>query len=117
MRRTATSVFAALVLGTGLLMAAPAMTASAAPSGKDRIEAFTGQLTEGQIQQLRDLGLDHEDISLGAGSDDKVAVEVVMSSDQAAALRAKGVPLAPKVVKKAKTLAPAAKVFRPYLGA
>jgi hypothetical protein len=117
MRCTATSVFAALVLGAGLLMAAPAMTASAAPSGSDRIEAFTGQLTQGQIQQLRDLGLDHEDISLGAASGDTVAVEVVMSSDQAAALRAKGVPLAAKVVKKFKALAPANKVFRPYLGA
>lgn len=117
MRRTATSVFAALVLGAGLLMAAPATTVSAAPSGSDRIEAFTGQLTQGQLQQLRDLGLDHEDIALGAASGDKVATEVVMSRDRAAALRAKGVPLAPKVVKKVKALAPADQVFRPYLGA
>jgi len=117
MRRTATSVFAALVLGTGLLAAAPAVTASAAPSGSDRIEAFTGQLTHGQLQQLRDLGLDHEDIALGATSGDKVAVEVVMSSDRAAALRAKGMPLAPKAVKKLKALASTDQVFRPYLGA
>jgi hypothetical protein len=117
MRRTATSVFAALVLGAGLLAAVPATTASAAPSGPDRIEAFTGQLTQGQIQQLRDLGLDHEDISLGAAKGEKFEVEVVMSSDHASALRAKGVPLAPKVVKKARTLAKAAQVFRPYLGA
>ncbi|HST83028.1 MAG TPA: M14 family zinc carboxypeptidase [Kineosporiaceae bacterium] len=117
MRRTATSSFAALALGAGLLMAAPAATVSAAPSGSDRIEAFTGQLTQGQLQQLRDLGLDHEDISLGAASGDKVATEVVMSSAQAAALRAKGVPLAPKAVKKLKAQAVTDQVFRPYLGA
>jgi hypothetical protein len=118
MRRTATSGFAALVLGAGLLMAAPAATVSAAPSGSDRIEAFTGQLTQEQLQQLRDLGLDHEDISLGAASGDKVAVEVVMSSDRAEGLRAKGVPLAPKAAKKKlKSLAVTDKVFRPYLGA
>ncbi len=120
MRRTATSGFAALVLGTGLLMAAPATTVSAAPSGSDRIEAFTGQLTPEQVQQLRGLGLDHEDISLGAASGGKVATEVVMSSHQAAALRAKGVPLAAKTIKattRLKALAASDKVFRPYLGA
>ena len=117
MRRTATSVFAALVLGAGLLGTAPTVTAAAAPSASDRIEAFTGRLTPGQLQQLRDLGLDHEDIATGAVSDGKVAVEVVMSSVQAAALRAKGVPLAAKAQKKAKAQAAANQVFRPYSGA
>jgi Zinc carboxypeptidase/Immune inhibitor A peptidase M6 len=117
MRRTATSAFAALVLSAGLLTVIPTVTASAAPSAPDRIEAFTGQLTQGQVQQLRDLGLDHEDIALGAAPGDKVAVEVVMSSDQAAALRAKGMPLAAKVTKTAKALAATDQVFRPYSGA
>jgi hypothetical protein len=117
MRRTTTSGFAALVLSASLLVAAPATTVQAAPSSSDRIEAFTGQLTTAQLQQLRDLGLDHEDIALGAASGDKVAVEVVMSSDQAATLQAKGMPLKAKTVKKAKTLAATDQVYRPYSGA
>ncbi len=113
MRRTATSVFAALVLGSGLLTVVPTVAASAAPGGTDRIQAFTGKLTQGQLTQLRDLGLDHEDIALGAASGDKIAVEVVMSGSQAAALQAKGVPLAAKVVKQARKLAAANQVYRP----
>jgi hypothetical protein len=127
MRRARTSGFAALVLGAALLMAVPSLPASAQGAqraagtpvaGPDRLQAFTGQLTQTQLQTLRDLGLDHEDISLGAASGDRIAVEVVMSGTQAAALQAKGVPLTAKAVrKKAKALAATQTVFRPYLGA
>src|SRR5512139_429026 len=122
MRRTVTAACAAITLGAGLLVAGPVTTAAAAPDrGKDRLQTFTGRLTPAQFQQLRDLGLDHEDISLGKASGGKAPVEVVMSTAQGEALRAKGLPLQAKPVKqtqaKAKALAAAADgVYRPYSG-
>ena len=123
MRRVVTSLFAAITLGAGTAMAAPA---AAAPPGsdrsKDRLEVFTGQITPAQLRMLRRLGFDHEDIALHKAVGGKAGVEVVMSLAQGEALRAKGVPLQAKKIKgqtsaeRSKVLAEQGKVFRPYSG-
>jgi hypothetical protein len=123
MRRVMTSLFAAITLGAGLVVAAPATAAPpGSDRGKDRLEVFTGQLTPDQVTKLRQLGFDHEDISLGKAVNGKAGVEVVMSRTQGDALRAKGVPLQAKKIngqtaaQRSKVLADQGKVFRPYSG-
>jgi zinc carboxypeptidase/immune inhibitor InhA-like protein len=124
MRRRTTSFFAAITLSAGLLAAGS--PAAAAPPGtagdSDRIEVFTGQLTVEHVKQLRDSGLDHEDLSLGTVTNGKATVEAVMSRTKAEALIAKGMPLKLKKVdgktasQQARTLAAQGSVYRPYSG-
>ncbi|MCW2920115.1 MAG: hypothetical protein JWN52_8183, partial [Actinomycetia bacterium] len=123
MRRVITSFFAAITLAAGLVVAGPAAAAPpGSDRGKDRLEVFVGQLTPDQVSKLRQLGFDHEDISLGKAVNGKASVEVVMSRMQGDALRAKGVPLQAKKIKgqtaaqRSKALAEQGKVFRPYSG-
>ncbi|SEG14180.1 Immune inhibitor A peptidase M6 [Thermomonospora echinospora] len=123
MRRVVTSCIAALTLGAGLMVAGPATAAPPGPGrAQDRLEVFTGQLTPAQLEKLRDLGLDHEDIALGKAADGKVAVEAVMSRAQGDALSAKGIPLRVKKIKgqtaaqRSRALAEQGGVFRPYSG-
>ncbi|GAB3684564.1 M14 family metallopeptidase [Actinocorallia lasiicapitis] len=113
-----TSIVAAVTLGSGLLVAAHATTAAAAPDGADQLQVFTGEVTPEQLQKIRDVGLDHEDIATAPAVGGKSKVEVVMSGDQGAKLVAKGVPLQVKVAGKAKSKAKAlaAGVYRPYSG-
>lgn len=124
MTRVVTSVIAAITLGAGLLVAGPATAAPGAPDrSKDRLEVFSGKLTPQQLETLRGLGFDHEDIALGKAADGKAPVDVVMSRAQGEALRAKGVPLQQKKIngqtaaQRAKALADQGTVFRPYSGA
>ncbi|GAB2864785.1 M14 family metallopeptidase [Actinocorallia aurea] len=116
MRRTLISACAAVVVGAAAVVASMAPAAAAPDPGADRIQVFTGQVTAEQLQSLRALGLDHEDIALGARDGDKVAVEVVMSARKGEALAAKGVPIAPKPVAKARAAVAGDGVYRPYSG-
>ncbi|GAA2084833.1 M14 family metallopeptidase [Actinomadura alba] len=125
MTRVVPSLLAAITIAAGVAVAGPA-TAAAPPGqdrSKDRLEVFSGQVTADQLKQLRDLGLDHEDIALGRSANGKAEVEAVMSRAQGDALRAKGMPLQIKKVKgqtaseRSKTLTAQGTVFRPYSGA
>ncbi|MDX6739168.1 M14 family metallopeptidase [Actinocorallia sp. A-T 12471] len=117
MRRTLISACAAVVVGASAVVAVTAPATAAPDPGADRIQVFTGKITPEQLQSLRALGLDHEDIALGAQADGRIEVEVVMSALKGAALAAKGVPIAPKPVAKAKAAAAGDGVYRPYSGA
>jgi hypothetical protein len=87
---------AALVLAQPLTAQAGAPPAASASSG---LEVYTGELTAGQLGQLRSLGLDHEDIATSkTATKGKVRVEVPLSGAEAALLRKASVPLTAKTV-------------------
>ena len=124
MHRVVPACLAAIALVAG---SAVAGTATAVPPsadrGKDRFEVFTGKITPGQLQQIRDLGVARDDLALGKTADGKTEVEVVMSVSRSEVLRAKGVSLTLKKVdgrnaeQSAKALAAQGdNVFRPYSG-
>ncbi|HSK27887.1 MAG TPA: M14 family zinc carboxypeptidase [Jiangellales bacterium] len=92
MRRKATAAVAALTVVGGLLTTV--LPAGADPAtDQPSLEVYVGQVDTADLEVIRGVGLDHEDISTGKGRDGKVAVEVVMNERQAEKLAAQGVGL------------------------
>ncbi|WP_432498795.1 M14 family zinc carboxypeptidase [Kineococcus gypseus] len=119
-RRTVTALSALALLVPLLAGAAPAHASPGPLPGGDRLAVHTGVLDAAGLAALSELGVDRRELVLsravgaGAGS---VRVEAVLSGEQARALAARGVDVAPKTAATRSTLAaPAATVFRPYSG-
>ena len=96
--RARSIAFLVCALVAGLLgVAAP--SASAAPPPEAGPTVYVGELTTDQLKQVADLGLDHGTVtSRGAAADGKVAVEVVLTRQQAQKLNSLGLTLAEKQV-------------------
>lgn len=89
------------------------------PAGTDSIQVYVGTVSVAQLTALHSLGIDREDLAVGAGTADGVDVEVVMSGQQAATIAAAGIELTLKnVAARTTQVAEAAAdgVFRPYSG-
>ncbi len=129
-RKVLTRLFAVGAVFTAAAFVQPAVGASPPadapvelpPAGTDSIQAYAGTVSAAQLAVLHDLGIDREDLAIGAGTADGVEVEVVMSGRQAATVAAAGIDL----VLKAAAADPAARtpqaaavgdgVYRPYSG-
>ncbi len=87
------------------------------------LEVYVGQVDAAGLEKLHHVGLDHEDVATGKGSDGAIRVEVVMNGIQADKLAKEGVDLAVKRIngKPASQVAAAQnregyQGFRPYSG-
>ena len=83
-------------LVASILSGAP--TASADPKDQAGPTVYVGDLTPDQIKQVSDLGLDREELVSRGRAGDKMNVEVILTRQQAAKLKAVGVELAEKKV-------------------
>jgi hypothetical protein len=110
-----------------LAVASTAVFASPA-AGADRLDVYVGDVPRERLADLVALGVDRHEIELsrasGSGKDAAVRVEVIISGEEAADLRAQGIDLAPKrvdgktVAQRATALAAQGmEVFRTYAGA
>ncbi len=99
MRRLSVLAVGALTASlAGLAGVVPVATAAPAPA-KDSPTVFVGEIDGKQFGQLAATGIDREEIrTTRTATKDKVKVEVVLSSSQAAKLRAVGVNLTEKKV-------------------
>jgi hypothetical protein len=85
-------VFALTAALIATLQAGPAFAKDPDPSERDTVEVYEGTVTPKQLDELRQIGVDREDISAEAdGSATKV--ETVLTERQAARLASKGVKL------------------------
>ena len=73
-------------------------TASAKPKAEPGPTVYVGELTSAQLKQVTDIGLDREELVSRGRAGDKMKVEVVLSRQQAAKLKAVGVELAEKEI-------------------
>jgi hypothetical protein len=109
-----------------LAVAATAVFSSPAAAA-DRFDVYVGDVPRERLADLAALGVDRHEMELKAVRGAKggnVRVEVILSNDQAAALRRDGIDMAPKridgqtVAQRATTLAAQGhEVFRTYAGA
>src|SRR5690242_15893758 len=92
--------FALLAAGAVLAPLLTVQPAAAAPAAPDRgLTVYEGHLDAAQLEQVASLGIDREDLTgRGRGSDGRLAVEVVLSRQQAAKLTALGLGLEEKRV-------------------
>ncbi|HSE72152.1 MAG TPA: hypothetical protein VLA97_15420, partial [Nocardioidaceae bacterium] len=80
------------------------------PEGESRgLEVYVGRVDASDLEKLKLVGLDHEDIATGRARDGKLAVEVVMNNLQAEKLAAQGVALDVKKIDGVKASRVAAK--------
>jgi len=93
-RKIVLVIIGALV--ASILSGAP--TASADPKDQAGPTVYVGDLTPQQIKQVSDLGLDREELVSRGRAGDKMTVEVILTRQQAAKLKAVGVELAEKKV-------------------
>jgi len=93
-RKIVLVIIGALV--ASILSGAP--TASADPKDQSGPTVYVGDLTTEQIRQVSDLGLDREELVSRGRAGDKMTVEVILTRQQAAKLKAVGVELAEKKV-------------------
>ena len=131
-RRVLTRLLAVGAVFTAAAFVQPAVGASPPadapvelpPAGTDSIQVYVGTVTVAQLTTLHNLGIDREDLAIGAGGADGVEVEIVMSGRQAAAVVAAGIDLTLKnpangAVERTPAAAAATVgdgVFRPYSG-
>jgi hypothetical protein len=96
MRRSLALLAAGAVLAP-LFVASPAL---AAPAARDTgLTVYEGRLSASQLEQVATLGVDREDLTgRGRGADGRLAVEVVLSRQQAEKLTALGLGLTEKRV-------------------
>ena len=126
MRRSAVASSLVLVL---VLVSGLASAAGAAPEqpAAPLLEVYTGEVELGQLEEIVALGVDRHELQVRAATDggkDTVAVEAVLSPEQARFLRGRGLDLHVKTVdgqavtqRAAAQAADGHEVFRPYLGA
>ncbi|MFI5491633.1 M14 family zinc carboxypeptidase [Actinoplanes sp. NPDC051859] len=107
----------ALSLVTATAAALPGTTPAAAAPADEPLQVYVGTLDGTQLEQLRAVGIDHDESAVTAAANGKVAVETILGKEQAERLVAAGVPLAAKrLTAKMQARAKAATVFRPYSG-
>ncbi len=119
-RRFAIVVVAALVI-TGV-SATPSMASPPPAEGEDLLSVYTGTVDAAGLAAIVGLGVDRHDIVTGpaeGGEAGEVAVEVIISGEQAAQLAAAGTQLEVKEVpsSRMRTFGIPEPVFRPYSGA
>lgn len=104
-------------LGAGA--ADPAAPVALPAAGEDSIQVYVGTATAEELAILHSLGIDREDLAIGAGTADGFAIEIVMSGRQAAEVAAAGIEVTLKNPAGAARTAAAAVgdgVYRPYSG-
>lgn len=111
-----------VILGGAMAGIAPATAAPPEDPGGG-LEVYVGNVDSKGLEQLKLVGLDHEDVASSQGPDGKIAVEVVMNDVQARKLAAQGVELKVKTINGKKASQVAAEQnrrgyegFRPYSG-
>jgi hypothetical protein len=88
------------------------------PEGDSGPSLYTGVLDDAGLAALVDLGVDRQEITASPTADGDVAVEVILTAEQAAAVAEIGGTLEPKpTASNRRVAALAAPVFRPYSGA
>jgi len=90
MRRTSV-VLALMAMVVSLLVTSP--QASAAPRSGEGLEVYVGEVTPSQLDQLSALGLDREDVATGRTRNGALRVEAIITTGEAAKLRADGIDL------------------------
>jgi hypothetical protein len=85
----------------------------------DRLSSYSGVVDADGLAAIVALGVDRHELHASpvAGSDGLIAVETILSGQQAAALVADGATLAPATTGAGRRSAAATEVFRPYSGA
>jgi len=103
-RRLAGAAVLALVAALGLPSAANARQSD--PGGRDRLEVYVGTVTPQQFDELRNIGVDPDEVTAGGGASARKAaaagmstkIEAVLTERQAARLTSKGLKLEVKKV-------------------
>ena len=115
-RQLAVATAAALVL-TGLA-ATPSVASPPSPPGDDdRLAVYTGTVDAQGMAAIIDLGVDRHDVVAEPAPDGQIAVQVILSGEQAADLNAAGAQLEPKQpANQRRALQATDGVFRPYSG-
>jgi hypothetical protein len=120
MRRRARSILAAsslLIAGAAVVPAAQAQPAENAARGGDSIAVWNAEVTQEQVPLLLRAGTDAHELGERVPDKGTATVELILTHDQAAALRGQGVDITEhKVAAKARAEAPGDGVFRPYSG-
>ena len=80
------------------MSAGPAFARQPNPGGRDNFEVYAGTVSPQQLEELRRVGVDPDEITQDAVGTD-VKVETVLSERQAARLAAKGVKLEVKKIR------------------
>ena len=112
-----------LVLGLSCaLVASTAMwstgRAEPAPPTGDALAVYRGEVDAATVASIVALGVDRHELRVEpvAGTDDRFAVEVILSAEQAASVSTAGSELAPAASTARRAQALATTVFRPYSG-
>jgi hypothetical protein len=100
MRKARLATACVLTLIGALALADPARAQGPTQPGavQDELGIFVGTVTAPQLEELRETGLDHEDLAVSTDKSGNSTVEAVLSERQAARLASKGIKLAPKKV-------------------
>ncbi len=135
MRRSAlfllvVSIFGALAGSVMSVVPVGAMPSGPpAPGGPDRLEVYTGEVSNAQLADIVDLGVDRHEIGVAPLAGEKgpkaqVRVETILSGEQARRLADQGLALTPKRIegqtalqRSTEALEEGFEVFRKYSGA
>ena len=101
MRRSTLGAVLTAALVAALVAAVPAQgdpVDRRLPRGTSGLDVYVGTATPRQLDALVELGLDREDVLVGKRRGGGVAVEAILTADQAKQLRAEGVNLRLKLI-------------------
>jgi murein tripeptide amidase MpaA len=131
MRRPVVPVLALSIVGVlaaSALSVPPTGAAPPAPDGPDRMEVYTGDVSQAQLADIVDLGVDRHDLEVApvpgeSGEKAQVRVETILSKAQVRRLADRGIELEPKRIdgqtvtqRATAALEEGFEVFRPYAG-